>query len=141
MNSFKDLEKENLDEHVLPLGIKSNVQNHIGGMRTFGSIINVYLGRILETFTGLFGGDIMAESNTHMLTLFTPTRELTIEPKDFLATLNNTFELEYSPKVLWILPVERGIEISIKLPARDAKKIRRKIRSGKLDKMKLELRA
>lgn len=140
MNNFKDLDKENLDDHSLPLGIKSNVQNQLGGFRTFGSIIEVYLSRVLEILAGLFGGNMQPESNTHMLTLFTSSKEVAIDGTGLMATLNDAFGLTYTPEILWILPVEEGMEISIKLSAKDAAKIKRKIKSGKVSDLQLELR-
>jgi len=140
MNGFKELEEKTLEDHTLPLGIKSNVQHQLMGMRTSVNIIEVYLNRIFDMLTGLFGGETNATANTHMLTLFVPTQGVELVEEDFLAKLTKAFGLVNIPKVLWVLPADNGVEVSFKLPSQDAAKITKSMNKGKLSELQFELR-
>ncbi len=140
MNGFKELEEKTLDDHPLPVGIKSNVQNQLMGMRTSVNIIEVYLNRIVDMLTGLFGGETNTTANTHMLTLFVPAPGVQIDEVDFLAKLTKAFGLINLPKILWVLPVDNGVEVSFKLPSQDAAKITKSISRRKLAELQFELR-
>lgn len=140
MNGFKDLEEKTLEDHALPLGIKSNVQNQLMGMRTSVNIIEVYLNRIFDMLTGLFGGETNITANTHMLTLFVPTQGVELDEDNFLAKLVETFGLANLPKILWVLPADAGVEVSFKLPSQDAAKITKSRNKEKLTELQFELR-
>ena len=140
MNGFKELEEKTLEDHSLPLGIKSNVQNKLMGMRTSVNIIEVYFNRIFDILTGLFGGETNSTANTHMLTLFVPTQGIELDEDDFLAKLTKDFGLVNLPKILWVLPADTGVEVSFKLPSQDAAKIMKSINKRKLAELQFELR-
>jgi len=140
MNSFKNLEEETLETHDLPLSVKSNVHNQLLGMRTSVNIVEVYLNRIFDMLTGLFGGETNTKANTHMLTFYVPTQGVALEEDTFLTTLVDTFKLVNTPKILWILPAGSGVEVSIKLPSQDAAKVTKSINRKKLEELKFELR-
>ncbi len=58
MNNFQRLEEEEIDRLPdLPMGIAQNVNSTLGGMRTFGSIIELYLAKIFDVVTMMAGGD------------------------------------------------------------------------------------
>lgn len=64
MNNFQRLEEEEIDRLPdLPLGIAQNVNNALGGMRTFGSIIELYVAKIFDVVTMMAGGDINRPNN------------------------------------------------------------------------------
>ncbi len=65
MNNFQRLEEEEIDRLPdLPLGISQNVNNTLGGMRTFGSIIELYLAKIFDVVTMMAGGEVKRPQNT-----------------------------------------------------------------------------
>ena len=66
MNNFQRLEEEELNEltHV-PLGIISNnVYNRLDNMRTMGSIVDLYLTKIVDVFVMMAGGKVERPNNT-----------------------------------------------------------------------------
>lgn len=140
MNSFKNLEEESLEKHNLSLEVKSNVHNQLLGMRTSVNILEVYLNRIIDMLTGLFGGETNTKANTHMLTFYVLTQGVALEEDTFLEKLINTFKLANTPKILWILPADKGVEVSVKLPSQDAAKLTKSINKKKLEELKIELR-
>lgn len=140
MNNFKDLEERTLEEHNLSLGVKTNVNNQLLGMRTSVNIIEVYITRILDMLTGLFGGETNKTANTHLLTFYVPTQGVALEEEAFLAKLTDSFKLVNTPKILWILPAGSGVEVSIKLPSQDAAKVTKSSNRKKLDELQFKLR-
>jgi len=64
MNNFQRLEEEEIDRLPdLPMGIAQNVNNTLGGMRTFGSIIELYIAKIFDVVTMMAGGETERSDN------------------------------------------------------------------------------
>lgn len=141
MNSFKDLEElEEQETPDLPLGIKSNVQGQITGMRTMGEIVEVYLSKFFSIVSAVFGGELDGERNTHLITLFLPVKPEELEKSTFLENLTNVFTLSKAPILLVAIAVKDGTEISLKMPAKDAAKIKASANKELLTDLNLELR-
>ena len=141
MNSFKDLEEQDVkDPPHLPLGIQSNVHNQLTGMRTMGNIVELYLTRILDMLTAMFGGEAESEEKTHLVTLFTSINpdQLTVEP--FIRNLTNTLSLSQSPALLVAIAVKAGTEISLKMPAKDAARFTSPNNADLLKELQIEVR-
>ncbi len=141
MNSFKELEKLTEDEMPnVPLGIKSNVQGQLTGMRTMGEIVEVYLSKFFNIISAVFGGEIEGERNTHLITLFLPVKPEELEKSTFLKNLTNVFSLTKSPTLLVAIAVKDGTEISLKMSTKDATKIKASINKELLTDLNLEIR-
>lgn len=141
MNSFKELEEQNLNETPdLPLGIQSNVQNQLVGMRTMGNIVELYLTRILDMLTSMFGGEAESSDKTHLVTLFTAINpdQLTVEP--FIKNLTKVFSLNEAPTLLVAIAVKEGTEISLKTSAKDAARLSSPNNRELLKELQIELR-
>ena len=64
MNNFQRLEEEEMDNlPQLPLGIAHNVHNSLGNMRTMGSIVDLYLTKIVDVFIMMAGGKVERPNN------------------------------------------------------------------------------
>lgn len=141
MNSFKELEKLVEEETPnVPLGIKSNVHGQLTGMQTMGEIVEVYLSKFFNIISAVFGGEIDGEHNTHLITLFLPIKPEELEESTFLQNLTSVFTLSKSPSLLVAIAVKDGTEISLKMPARDASKIKASINKSLLTDLNLEIR-
>ncbi len=141
MNSFKDLEElQEQETPGLPLGIKSNVQGQITGMRTMGEIVEVYLSKFFSIVSAVFGGELDGDKNTHLITLFLPVKPEELEKSIFLKNLTNVFTLSKSPTLLVAIAVKDGTEISLKMPAKDATRIKANANKALLTNLNLELR-
>lgn len=141
MNSFKDLEKITEQEAPnLPLGIKSNIQGQITGMRTMGEIVETYLSKFFEIVSAVFGGELNGEKNTHLITLFLPIKPEGLEQSTFLQNITSVFSLSKPPTLLVAIAVKDGTEISLKMPARDAAKLKAINNKDLLNNLNLELR-
>ncbi len=141
MNSFKDLEKLTEQETPhLPLGIKSNVQGQIAGMRTMGEIVEVYLSKFFSIVSAVFGGEIDEERNSHLITLLLPVKPEELEQSTFLQNLTTVFSLSKSPTLLVAIAVKDGTEISLKMTAKDAAKLKASTNKGLLSNLNLELK-
>jgi len=69
MNNFQRLEEEEIDRLPdLPLGIAQNVNDTLGGMRTFGSIVELYLAKIFDVVTMMAGGEVKRPQNKNTFT-------------------------------------------------------------------------
>ncbi len=141
MNSFKDLEElQDKETPSLPLGIKSNVHGQITGMRTMGEIVETYLSKFFSIISAVFGGEIDGERNTHLVTLFLPVKPEELEQPTFLQNLTNVFSLSKSPTLLVAIAVKDGTEISLKMNAKDAAKLKDNTNEGLLSNLDLEIR-
>ena len=57
MNNFQRLEEEEMDNlPQLPLGIGHQVHNSLDNMRTMGSMVDLYLTKIVDVFVMMAGG-------------------------------------------------------------------------------------
>lgn len=141
MNSFKELEKilEKETPH-LPLGIKSNVQGQVTSMRTIGEIVETYLSKFFSIVSAVFGGELDGESNTHLITLFLPVKPTELEESTFLQNLTTGFSLSKSPILLVAIAVKDGTEISLKMPAKDAAKLKASTNKPLLTNLSLQIR-
>ena len=64
MNNFQRLEEEEMDNlPQLPLGISHNVNNSLGNMRTMGSIVDLYITKIMDVFVMMAGGKVERPNN------------------------------------------------------------------------------
>ena len=64
-NNFQRLEEEEIDRLPdLPLGIANNVYNNLNNLRTFGSVIDLYLSKIIDVFVMMTGGNATRSSHT-----------------------------------------------------------------------------
>ncbi len=65
MNNFQRLEEEEIDRLPdLPMGIAHNVNSTLGGMRTLGSIVELYLAKIFDVVTMMARGEAEQSSNS-----------------------------------------------------------------------------
>ncbi len=66
MNNFQRLEEEELNELTeLPLGLIGNkVHNSLDNMRTMGSMVELYLTKIVDVFVMMTGGNAERPNNT-----------------------------------------------------------------------------
>ena len=66
MNNFQRLEEEEINRFTeLPLGIIGNsVHNKLDNMRTMGSIVELYLTKIVDVFVMMTGGNAERPNNT-----------------------------------------------------------------------------
>ena len=141
MNSFKDLEKLEQEETPhLPLGIKSNVQGQITGIRTIGEIVEVYLSKFFSIVSAVFGGEIDEERNTHLITLLLPVKPEELEQSTFLQNLADVFSLSKLPTLLVAIAVKDGTEISLKMNSKDAAKLKASTNKILLSNLNLELK-
>jgi len=140
MKNFKDLEETVLNETPLPLGIKSNVQGQLGNMRTFGGIIELYVSKILDILAAMFGGADNSGARTHLVKLFVPSSSAEMDEPVFLKSLQSSFDLSALPIVLEKDTKGRGMEISMKMAARDAAQFSKIQNKSRLADMRLELR-
>ena len=137
MNSFKELEKDTPD---VPLGIQSNVHGQLTGMKTMGEIVEVYLSKFFNIISAVFGGELDEERNTHLITLFLPIKPEELEKPTFLQNLTSVFTLSKPPTLLVAIAVKDGTEISLKMPAKDASKLKASINKSLLTDLNIELR-
>lgn len=64
-NNFQRLEDEDLERMPdVPLRIASNVHNSLGNMRTMGSMVDLYLTKIIDVFIMMSGGTVERNNNT-----------------------------------------------------------------------------
>ena len=64
MNNFQRLEEEEMEQlPPLPLGIGHRVHNRLDNMRTMGSIVDLYLTKIVDVFVMLTGGSVERPNN------------------------------------------------------------------------------
>ena len=66
MNNFQRLEEEEINDlPELPLHtINNNIHNRIDNMRTMGSIVDLYLSKIVDVFVMMTGGKVERRNNT-----------------------------------------------------------------------------
>ena len=141
MNSFKKLEElEELEAPDLPLGIKSNIQGQLTGMSTMGNIVEIYLSKFFNIISAVFGGELDEERNSHLVTLFVPVKPEELEQTTFLKNLTSAFSLSKSPTVLVAIAVKNGTEISLKMPSKDATKVKASMNKKLLANLNLEVR-
>jgi len=64
MNNFQRLEEEE-KEHLpnIPLGIAHNVHNSLDNMRTMGSMVDLYITKIVDVFVMMTGGKVERPNN------------------------------------------------------------------------------
>lgn len=64
MNNFQRLEEEEIEQlPQLPLGIGHNVHNRLDNMRTMGSMVDLYLTKIVDVFVMMTGGKVERPNN------------------------------------------------------------------------------
>ena len=65
MNNFQRLEEEEMEQlPPLPLGIIGNrVHNRLDNMRTMGSMVDLYLTKIVDVFVMMAGGKVERPNN------------------------------------------------------------------------------
>ena len=139
MKNFKDLEDEILNETPMPLGIKSNVQGQLSNMRTFGGIIELYLSKIIDLFIDMFGGTNESTAKTHLVRLFVP-RTVKLEQSALLEKLQSSFDLSIVPVVFEQDAKGTGVELTIKMSAKDAAQLSKINNRSKLADLQIELR-
>ena len=139
MKNFKDLEKNVLEETPMPLGIKSNVQGRLGNMRTFGGVIDLYLSKILDLLIDMFGGTDKSNAKTHLVRLFVPN-SIQLEQAALMQKLHSSFDLSVVPAIFEQDSKGTGIELSIKMSAKDAAQFSKIKNRAKLADLQIELR-
>lgn len=69
MNNFQRLEEEEIEQlPEIPLGIAHNVHNNLDNMRTMGSMVDLYLTKIVDVFVMMTGGKVERPNNTFTYT-------------------------------------------------------------------------
>ena len=123
----------------MPLGIKSNVQGRLGNMRTFGGVIDLYLSKILDLLIDMFGGTDKSNAKTHLVRLFVPN-SIQLEQAALMQKLHSSFDLSVVPAIFEQDSKGTGIELSIKMSAKDAAQFSKIKNRAKLADLQIELR-